>query len=416
MKILMINQPLNNRGDESAHRALINTILKEIPKADITVLFNEKKNTKQEDSVRQFSVDSPRVKYVIVKPCISKGMAFIEKIGQKYNLHFIWRLHPGIRKFMSYFKKTDVVLCAPGGMCMGGFQRWGHVFELQCAKYYKKPLAYYGRSFGPFPMLTSDNKKFKELSLEMLNYFSFLSIRDKKTEAIANELNIKNYVSVVDSAFLETPQIELPQEIASLLSGSKYITFVPNLLIWHPAYKGLLSKKEVVDFYCNVLDCLFEKYPTHKIVMLPQTFDCDTVDGNDVNLFREIKKVKADERIFVVNDTYSSNIQQAIVAKANLVIGARYHSIVFAINNNTPVIALSYEHKIAGLLEALGKQDCLIDIQKEFKTPEGRAMILAKIKEMLNNVHDDMKAQKKAHDIAMDGFLKFKEFVYNLNK
>lgn len=414
MKILMINQPLNNRGDESAHRALVNTILREIPEAFITVLFKEKKNTNQDDSIRQFTVDSPRVKYVVVRPFISKGMSFIEKKGQQLNLHMLWRLHPGTRQFMSHFKNTDIVMCAPGGMCMGGFQRWGHVFQLQCAKYYNKPLVYYGRSFGPFPVLTKENLKFKNLSIEMLNYISFLSIRDKKTEKIAKQLNITNYISVVDSAFLETPSVELPIEIKKYISKTKYITFVPNLLIWHPEYKGLIAKDDVIDFYLNVLYILQEKFPTHAILMLPQTFDCDTYDGNDINLFKEIKNRKKDDRIIVINDSYSSNIQQTIVANADLMIGARYHSIVFAINNNTPVIALSYEHKIEGLLEALDKQDCLIDIQEDFKSITGRNRILGKIRDMLQNIHYDMRAQNAAHEIAMNGFNKFKEYIYNL--
>ena len=38
MKILMINQPLNNRGDESAHRALVNTILREMDYMDIMMM------------------------------------------------------------------------------------------------------------------------------------------------------------------------------------------------------------------------------------------------------------------------------------------------------------------------------------------------------------------------------------------
>ena len=36
MNILIINQPLNNRGDESAHKGLVRAIVKNIPEAEIT--------------------------------------------------------------------------------------------------------------------------------------------------------------------------------------------------------------------------------------------------------------------------------------------------------------------------------------------------------------------------------------------
>ena len=64
-------------------------------------------------------------------------------------------------------------------------------FYLQLAKYAGKPLAYYGRSFGPFPITTKSNRDFKKLSLEMLHYFSFLSIRDSKTEKISSRVGIR---------------------------------------------------------------------------------------------------------------------------------------------------------------------------------------------------------------------------------
>lgn len=39
MKILIINQPLNNRGDEAAHKALVRRILQEFKKVQIIVIF-----------------------------------------------------------------------------------------------------------------------------------------------------------------------------------------------------------------------------------------------------------------------------------------------------------------------------------------------------------------------------------------
>ena len=39
MNILIVNQPLNNRGDESAHRALVRSIIKYIPNVNVRVLF-----------------------------------------------------------------------------------------------------------------------------------------------------------------------------------------------------------------------------------------------------------------------------------------------------------------------------------------------------------------------------------------
>ena len=52
----MVNQPLNNRGDESAHKALVR-----YPNYEINVLFEKSAN---EDSIKQFSVEAPNVHYI----------------------------------------------------------------------------------------------------------------------------------------------------------------------------------------------------------------------------------------------------------------------------------------------------------------------------------------------------------------
>ena len=90
-----------------------------------------------------------------------------------------------------------------GGNCVS----LNHMLMLQLARMTNRQLAYYGRSIGPFPVQTADNRSFKKLSLQMLNYFSFFSIRDNKSEALAIELKVP-FVSTVDSAFLDSPKAD----------------------------------------------------------------------------------------------------------------------------------------------------------------------------------------------------------------
>lgn len=353
MNILIINQPLNNRGDESAHKGLVRALCKKLPQCKIKVLFIGA----NDNSVAQFNVNIDNVEYINLKPF--KAFNKISILGLKHKAPLLWYLHPTIRKVMDIYKKHDYILCAPGGICMGGFQNWMHLFMLKLAKYLQKPLIYYGRSFGPFPTITKDNRIFKKISLEMLNYFCFLSIRDQKTEELAKELNV-HYYSTVDSAFLDSPKVEIPSEIQNKLRNKKYVIFVPNELIWHQTYKNKISKEAVISFYSQLTSIIRRKFPECYIVMLPQTFNYGK--GDDVNFFIELANNIKDEYIIVIDDKYSSDVQQAIIAQSNFLIGARYHSVVFAINNNIPFIALSYEHKIAGLLDTLNYNNRMVDI------------------------------------------------------
>ena len=404
MNILMINQPLNNRGDESAHKALLRAVCKEKKNVRVTVLFIGA----NPDSIHQFDVHLPQVTYVNLSEM--RGMGCLSKLGMIYNVRWIWHLHPMIFNIMKLYKESDVVLCAPGGICMGGFQNWWHLFMLQLAKYIGKPLVYYGRSFGPFPVVTRSNRQFKKLSVEMLHYFSFLSIRDKKSESLAQELGIR-YVATVDSAFLDSPKLELPDEILSFIGHKPYVVFVPNQLNWHYAYRHV-SDDSLLTFYSSIIDLLIKRYPSHNIVMLPQLFNAG--GWCDYLFFEKIKGRNPNAPLVSISDKYNSDVQQTVIAGAQSVIGARYHSIVFAINNGVPFISLSYEHKMSGLLCSLGGEEMMVDIVDTFISSENMQATIELILSKINVICLDQKLRFKAQNMAQNSFDKFVRSIFSI--
>lgn len=394
MNILIINQPPYNRGDESAHKGLVRSLLINLPESRIYVMCPLSQN----ESVRQYSVMDSRVKYITSPQPVMK-MGFFLKLGLQYGMEWMWYFHPVIAiELRKIYKKADVVICAPGGICMGGFQDWNHLFHLRLAKFFKKPLVYYGRSFGPFPVETKKNRLFKKNSLEMLHYFSFLSIRDHKTEMLANELGIP-YISTVDSAFLDSPEVIVPYELRFILE-EKYMVFVPNYLLWHYAYKNKYTHETVMKFYSKVMDVVWSQNPELNIVMLPQLFCGQEYCLRDIEFFRDLADMKNDKRVIVVPDCYSSDVQQAIIKKAEYVIGARYHSIVFSLNQAVPCIALSYEHKMSGLLESLHKSEWCIDFTSTFDNESNQEKCLEDIQRLISQMKSDKNIQKMAKEKA----------------
>lgn len=394
MNILIINQPPFNRGDESAHKGLVRALLSRLPDARIKVMYR----FYEIESIRQYRVVDSRVEY-LMEPNPQMLFSKIQNQGLRKGRTWLWHIHPTFKKYKQIFEWSDWVVCAPGGICMGGFQDWWHLFNLKLAQFFKKPLAYYGRSFGPFPTETESNRQFKAISLEMLHYFSFLSIRDKKTELLAKELGI-NYHSTVDSAFLDSSVVEIPYELNSVIGEKPYMVFVPNYLLWHYAYKNRISHETVLSFYSRVIDEIWQANPELNIVMLPQIFCGREYALNDVELFRDLGAMKHDSRLIVAADCYSSDVQQTIIRKAKYVIGARYHSIVFAINQGVPCIALSYEHKIAGLLESLGKMEWCIDFVHTLDSEENQSKCLQEIREKIGLMERAEDVRAKAKEIA----------------
>ena len=419
MNILLINQPLNNRGDEAAHKALVRTLSKDYPDSHIEVLFIDA----NPDSVEQFEISATNIEYINLLPRYdSHSISY--RIYRRFILDNTMKLlksrllqkkswkccvNPKIMLIKKKMKQADIIINSPGGICMGGFQYWPHIALLSIAKSLHKPIVYYGRSFGPFPTETKDNIIFKEISLDLLNYFKFISIRDSKTEQLADSLGFE-YVKTVDTAFLEVPRVNIPIEIRKSIGDGEYMVFVPNLLIWHYAYRNI-PKQQILKFYLEMIQCIVELYPSLKIVMLPQTFNYKTELMDDINLFKELSQKTSSENIIVISDQYSSDIQQTIISSAKFVVGARYHSVVFAINNNVPFVALSYEHKIAGLLNTLDKTDRMIDITGLSDVNFDYDSFYLSFKKMIVNLSRDENTATRARNIAYDCFCKMLKII-----
>ena len=361
MNIAIINQPLANRGDEAAHKAFVRQLSKAFPESSIDVLFMQlRKEIPLIDSIR---VETGNVRYRNIP------RMRLEWRTQKYAflLHMLplSLLHPALRKFRKVLKSYDVVICAPGGICMGGFMSWDHIWELETARRLGKPVFYWGRSIGPFTDEDCAHSVFKKESSSLLSYFSFLSLRDDVSVRIAEEFGV-HPVPVVDSAFLETPDAVIPEAVQSQLE-ERYVVFVPNALTWHYRYRNV-PQDRIDRFHLDVMEFLSEKYPGHTIVMLPQTYRSLI---NDYGYFRRLAERAAGKPVLVIDEDQSSDVQQKIIAGARMVIGERYHSVVFAINNRTPFVSLSYEHKMTGLLEKLGLTERSVDVQGIFADESG---------------------------------------------
>lgn len=402
MKISVINQPLANRGDEAAHKAFIRAMSKAFPEYQIDVIFL----CEEQELIDSIRVEVKNVSYINI-PRV-RGFLRFEQIGfLSDNFEFSY-LHPSLRKFHNLLKDYDRVVCAPGGMCMGGFTNWDHIWQLDVARRLNKPVFYWGRSIGPFSEESLKKKLFKKCSSRLLKYFSYISLRDKVSVDIAGQFGV-SADEVVDSAFLEIPASKIPESILKDIDGAEYVVFVPNSLTWHPRYKEIPQKK-IDEFYLRIVEILETKFADKKIVMLPQTYKSVI---NDYDYFLKLKKLFGNKNIIVIDENQSSDVQQTIIKKSCLVIGARYHSVVFAINNEIPFVSLSYEHKMKGLLKTLNMTDRMVEIQDIFdgKTSDFEKA-LDKVALFVSGKLEKPSASQ-AREIIQNGF---KRFVEKINK
>jgi len=401
-KIVIIDQPLNNHGDESAHKAFIRLLTEHGFKVS-TIFFGS-----DPKAVKAFSRGIKHSEYYFYKK--NKINLLIQNFFIHYPFLFNYaHLIPNFNKFCRHLNNSDVVVMAPGGANIGVYKSWTSLSDLYLALANNKKVAIWGRSVGPFLTETKSDKLFFKKSCEILNCVGYISLRDKESQQILSSLGI-NYVETIDTAFAYVPDINLPADLLNL-KQKKYVVFVPHdLCSWHPLFKEI--DPLILDkLYLDTIKKILSK--GYLVVMLPQLFERG--DKGDYHYFKHLQKKTNSPHINIISEKYNSDIQQIIIRNAEAVIGARYHSIIFSINNCTPFICLSYEHKMKGTLDSLGLEKYSLDLKQIVQSNDNKLLfhLLDNIIKEKKEIQSDLQkkrdsAQKKVFN-AFNKFLKYIE-------
>jgi len=402
-KISVINQPLNNRGDQAAHRAFIR-ILNEHD-FEISVLF-----LGYDQAVKCFSEGIEDANYI----CFDQPSRIIQGIARFFVFFpFLYKFAeflPGYDKFCHNLKSADMVVCAPGGANMGVYKAWGHLENLFMALENNENVSIWGRSIGPFLKKTYSDKLFFRRSCSIMDRMGFMALRDQKSQEIISSLNYE-FIKTIDTAFAYTPEMDLPGELSYLIN-EKYIVFIPHKLYdWHPLFNKV-DPKVFNHIYLEIIKKISSK--GYKIVMLPQLFNLDK--EGDYRYFEYLKQQVSSD-IDLISVDYDSDVQQAIIKNAKALIGARYHSIIFAINNITPFLSLSYEHKMYGMLRILELSDYSLDLLDIIENKDTKSIFKAidKIIEDSQKIEIELKEKRRiAKGIVFDAFSEFLKYAKNI--
>jgi colanic acid/amylovoran biosynthesis protein len=403
LRLLIINQHAGNRGDEAAGKALLRALDKEDQIKQVDILYNAVNMLDEE----KLSIEAD----LCITHHSASTLSFSDKILiiLSFLLPFwLLRILPKTSDLKSEFKlieNADIVVSAPCGVNMGPYRDWRYLWRLYIAVKLDKPLAIYSISFGPLPK----NRLFKSASIYVLRNSKFLSLRDKQSQLYAKEYSAA-FVPSIDTVFLDnTFTKELPAEINTIRDG-KYVVVVPNeLYFWHPYYKKIHPEK-IDQVYLNVINLLVNK--GLNVVLLPQLY----ISFNDRRYFERLcRQLPNKEKVCVLSDSYNCDIQQAVINNAEFLVGARCHSIVFAIRGNTPFIALSYEHKMKHMLSLLSLDRYAVDLEEQLWDQNFSDRLAEKIETCLYNretIKQELSlAKNKANDIAQNTFSAFTEFL-----
>jgi colanic acid/amylovoran biosynthesis protein len=64
----------------------------------------------------------------------------------------------------------------------------------------------------------------------------------------------------------------------------------------------------------------------------------------------------------VLTDSFDHRTIKAMYGDLDLLVGTRFHSVIFAMTSSVPVLAIEYEHKTSGIMHDLGLDEWVHDI------------------------------------------------------
>lgn len=377
--ITVIHAHTSNRGDESAVKAMVAELNKLIPELIITIsLAGPDAYPNMPNNVEQIE-RFPKNKSIISK------IDFILAILSSGKLCFT---REG-RNLVDSFKKSDLILHAPGGPSIGALYRESelrYLLSFKLAKKMKKKYMFYSPSMGPF--IDKDTKR-NSLRKSVLLNASAITIRDeislKYIEDFVPEVQatltfdsaLQNRINVATQEEKYDDYIELRKFISN---HKLCIGITITDLMWHPRHASESLKQRIESSFKYLIDKLVDE--GIGVVFIPQLYGA----GNDTILMEKYMHPQHTFMIEANDSRYDAEFQQHVISKLNAVIGMRYHSNIFSAKMNTPFLSISYEQKMSGFMKMIGLEKNCLDVHD--LTPQ---LLYAKYVSLINNLEDTQK-------------------------
>lgn len=305
-------------------------------------------------------------KYFKVKEIASFLKCFIiEKLPKK--------LYKIINKNNKYYKtiaEGDVILSKGGHFLLdrGGIKGYIHlykcVYPMLIAKKFGKKYSIISQSIGPFNF---DNKFFSKMSLKLikkiLNNANSISLREEQSLIELDKLNLtnKDINLTSDYAFkLETSKIDL-KKFSELDKIMKLKDFVVITIRQHNFKKS--SKEEYMKTINKIAKRIYDKHKLN-VVFMPHVQGPNSFE-NDCIAVKEFKEnYDKQGKYYYIKEFYSPQVIKEFYSNAKILIGTRFHSVIFGLSSDVPCFAISYSGYKAYIMKQVGMLDYMLNIEE----------------------------------------------------
>ncbi|MFF5291483.1 polysaccharide pyruvyl transferase family protein [Paractinoplanes globisporus] len=257
---------------------------------------------------------------------------------------------------MRLCRDADLVVCAGGGY-LRGKPTWSSTFTLalllQPLVMYRElgiPTVLYSQSFGPFA-----NRTQRWMARRVLPKVDLLIAREEISREVLADLGVRdNVLRSVDCGFAFDPDVTV-----DLRAGLGVAPGSPLVGITVRQWLDPVGQERYEQAVAGVADTAVEEFGA-TVVFVPQVTSEHQDDDDRVVSRRVADRMR--HPASVLSESYDHATVKAMYASLDLLIGTRFHSVIFAMTSFVPVLAIEYEHKTSGIMRDLGLDEWVHDI------------------------------------------------------
>lgn len=355
----------DNKGDAALTSVLIDDLKRRFPRAELAIVKLDKMSKNEEyEGIEELPAfmhyilsnnHHPLIKLtraIYMIPATLLWAVWFRFTGRQLYLPAV------LRETARKYAAADLVVAVGGGYIRsrkGLMNRWNIPLLLHAllfAHMLRKPTVLYSQSIGPFvhwyevPMVAF-----------VLRRMSLIMLRENTSKALLARMSIvRNVMRTIDSGFLLVGKGK--QHIRK-----KYHIAEDTLVVGVTVRSWLEGEAQTAyeQSVAGALDTLVKRFKVH-ILFIPQVTaakgDDDRVVSRRVHGF-----MRHADAATVINKEFDHYELKAIYDELDVLLGTRFHSVIFSLTSFVPVLAIEYEHKTSGIMHDLKLEDWVIKIE-----------------------------------------------------
>ncbi len=219
---------------------------------------------------------------------------------------------------------------------------------MKIAKLYNKPVMIYANGIGPIK-----KKLNRFLTRKILNKVDLITLRDEDSKDFIYDLGVrnKNIVVTADPVFTLEPVSE--SRVREIFEDENISTDKKFIGVSVRQWKNAENLNRII---ADTIKYMIKEYNVN-VIMIPMHYP------EDLEISFEINKMVAQEGCYVISEKYNVEEIMGIIKKMEIILAMRLHSLIYAATQQVPMVGLSYDPKVDGILRSIG-MDYICDVEK----------------------------------------------------